>query len=325
MEAIVTLLQHDAVLIVLVMTFLARMGVPVPAAPLLVIAGGLVTTGLSLPAAIFAASVVGNAAGDAAWFLAGRRYGRRMMRLLCRISLSPDSCVAQSESLIVRWGGSSLIAAKFIPGVSVVAAPMTGALGMTWRTFLAFEAVAAALWTLVFLLLGVLFHNQIRRVLDVLSSTGGIALVALAVVLAGIIAMRFWRRHRLLVALQTPRISVDELRSLLLGDSAPVIVDIRPASSLQIDDRMLPGALHLPLEEIGAHGASLPRDRDIVVYCNCPNEVSAAVAVRKLRDEHGIGRVRALRGGLDAWFADEQQAPDPDETERAAPSASMRA
>ena len=88
-------------------------------------------------------SIVANVAGDGIWFVAGRRHGHRVMKLLCRISLSPDSCVRQSESLIVRWGGNSLIAAKFLPGVSVVAAPMAGALGMSWTRFLSFEVAAA--------------------------------------------------------------------------------------------------------------------------------------------------------------------------------------
>src|SRR6267142_6693518 len=104
--------------------------------------------------ATLGSSIVANVAGDGIWFVAGRRHGHRVMKLLCRISLSPDSCVRQSESLIVRWGGNSLIAAKFLPGVSVVAAPMAGALGMSWTRFLSFEVAAAAIWTMVFLALG---------------------------------------------------------------------------------------------------------------------------------------------------------------------------
>jgi len=172
MREIVTLLVDHGVLIVFAATLAARIGMPVPASPLLVVAGGLAESGtLSWPVAALAA-IVANVIGDALWFEAGRRHGHRVMRLLCRISLSPDSCVRQSEALIGRWGGSSLIAAKFVPGVSVVAAPMAGALQMPWLRFLGFELLAAAVWTLLFLGIGAVFSSQIQQVLDVMASTG---------------------------------------------------------------------------------------------------------------------------------------------------------
>src|SRR6185369_14277282 len=144
---------------------------------------GLAAGGQFSIATAFAAAIVANVAGDAAWFAAGRRHGHRMMRLLCRISLSPDSCVRQSETLIARWGGRSLIAAKFVPGVSVVAAPMAGALAMRWRTFGFFALLSGALWSALYLGLGWLFRREIRRILDVLAGMGSAALAGLVLVL----------------------------------------------------------------------------------------------------------------------------------------------
>lgn len=305
MNALVELLLRHGVLLVFAVTLAARVGAPVPAAPLLVVAGGLAAAGsFSLGAALVAA-VLANIAGDAVWFVGGRHYGHRVMRLLCRVSLSPDSCVRRSELLIGRWGGSSLVAAKFVPGVSLVAAPMAGALDMPWRTFLLFEVLGGALWSGVFLGLGLVFSRQIEQVLAVMAAAGTQALFALLGLLAALLAWRFWRRRRALRDAAMPRVGVAELRALLAGEAPPLVVDVRPASSLDIDARRIPGARHVELAAVAALAGELHRERDIVVYCNCPNDVSAAQAARVLQ-EKGFINVRPLAGGLDAWFAAEQ-------------------
>ncbi|NML17093.1 DedA family protein/thiosulfate sulfurtransferase GlpE [Azohydromonas caseinilytica] len=304
MQALVDLLLRHGVLLVFAVTLAARIGAPVPAAPLLVVAGGLAAGGQFSLAAAFAVAVLANVLGDAVWFVGGRRQGHRVMRLLCRVSLSPDSCVRRSENLIGRWGGSSLIAAKFVPGVSLVAAPMAGALAMPWRTFLLFEVIGGALWSLAFLVLGMVFSREIQRVLDVMASAGTSALIGLGLLLAALLVLRWWRRRRQALDMAMPRIGVEELRALLQGEAPPVVVDVRAASSLDIDARRIPGARQVELARIAALAGQLHPEQEIVVYCNCPNDVSAAQAARVLQS-HGFRRVRPLAGGLDAWFAED--------------------
>jgi membrane protein DedA with SNARE-associated domain/rhodanese-related sulfurtransferase len=304
MQALVDLLLRHGVLLVFLVTLGARLGAPVPAAPLLVVAGGLAAGGRFSFAAALVAAVLANVAGDAAWFAGGRRHGHRVMRLLCRISLSPDSCVRRSELLIGRWGGSSLIAAKFVPGVSLVAAPMAGALAMPWLTFLFFGVVSGAIWSLAYLVLGLAFSTEIQHVLDVMSDAGTHALIALGVLLAALLAQRWWRRRRAQRDRAMPRVEVHELRELLQGEEPPLVVDVRAAPSLDIDARRIPGARHVELHDIASLKDELHPERDIVVFCNCPNDVSAAQAARVLQS-HGFRNVRPLAGGLDAWFAHE--------------------
>jgi membrane protein DedA with SNARE-associated domain/rhodanese-related sulfurtransferase len=303
-ETLVALLMQHGASIVFVATLAARVGAPVPAGPLLVVAGGLSASGQLPVAAVFIAALVANLAGDALWFAGGRRYGHRIMRLLCRVSLSPDTCVRQSESLILRWGGSSLIAAKFVPGVSVVAAPMAGALAMPWRTFMAFDLAAAALWSSVFLGLGLLFRSQITQILDVMSGAGGAALAALALAIAMAVGLRFWRRWHARRALGLPRVGVGELRDLLRAGHDPVIIDVRSPEAMTLDVRIIPGARLVTLRDIAALATELPTDREVILYCDCPNEASAALAAQRLM-ALGVLRARPLAGGLDAWFAEE--------------------
>lgn len=281
-------------------TLAARLGAPVPAAPFVVVAGGLSASGaVSLPQVI-ACAAIASLLGDGAWFLAGRRYGYRMLRMLCRISMSPDSCVRQSESLIGRWGGSSLIAAKFLPGLSVVAAPMTGALGMAAREFIGFELLASALWALVFAYLGVIFSADITRVLDAISDLGLGAAIVLAAVAVAYLAQRYARRKASMRDRSVPRITVSDLAELMLKDDELSIVDVRSSSVLALDSRRIPGAVPVELGRIRAWAEAQPRDRQIVLYCNCPNEASAARASRMLL-ESGFASARPLAGGLDEW------------------------
>ena len=302
MHDLVALLLNHGALIVFATTLAARIGVPVPASPLLVVAGSLVVAGQMSLVAALATSIVANVLGDGAWFLAGRRYGYRVMRQLCRISLSPDSCVRQSESLITAWGGSSLIAAKFVPGVSVIAAPMAGALGMSSARFLAFELVAALAWTVAFMALGMLFSDQIQQIFEIMASTGTVATAVVVLAICALIALRYWKRTRFLRELEIPRIGIDELHELIEQGRDPVVIDVRSDAGTQIDARRIPGAISVHLQDIESKAADLARDREIVVYCNCPNEVSAARAAAALI-ARGLERARPLAGGLDAWIA----------------------
>lgn len=302
MQQLIDLLIRHDLAIVFVVTLLARAGAPLPASPLLIVAGGLATQGaLSLPA-LLGVSVLANVLADGAWFAAGRRYGARVLGLLCRLSLSPDSCVRQSETLITRWGASALVAAKFLPGVSVVAAPMAGAVGMSVARFVAYDALAGALWTAVFLGLGLIFADQIQRLLDAMASAGTLALPLLGVALLGFVAWRWWRRRRVREAATMPRVGAAELQALIDDGQAPVVIDVRSAAAAELDPRHLPGALRIDLADMASHAERLPADRDLVLYCNCPNELSAAVAAHAL---HGAGRPRArpLAGGLEGWAA----------------------
>lgn len=300
MPDLVDLVFRHGTLLVFAATLAARIGAPVPAAPVLAVAGAAAIGAQASLIGLLAAAIAANLIGDGLWFWAGRRYGYQVLKLLCRISMSPDSCVRQSEAFIGRWGGSSLIAAKFLPGVSVVAPPMAGALGMSNAAFLGYDSLAALIWAGALLGLGAAFSHQIRDLLALMSAFGVYALLVLLAAFAVYLVVRFLRRRAFLREVEMSRISVDELRSLIDAGADPVVIDVRSDVGRSLDTRRIPGALGVELARIKVHVPELPHDREIVLYCNCPNEASAASAARVLA-EHGFKRVRPLAGGLDAW------------------------
>ena len=303
MNDFVALLTSQGAALVFAATLATRLGAPVPAVPFLIVAGGLTVGGQVSFVAVVVAAVLGNILGDGVWFLAGRRWGYRVMRLLCRISLSPDSCVRRSESILGRWGGLSLIAAKFVPGVSVVAPPMAGALGMSNLRFLSYETVAALIWTLGFLFVGRIFHAAIQDVLAVISNIGLGALVIGVLALAAFIGWRY--RQRRLAQQQADdieHIQVEALREALAAGAGLTVIDVRSDEARALDARVIPGAIGIGLKQLPKRLGTFADGRELVVFCDCPDDASAIAAARVLMAA-GLPRVRVLAGGLDAWVA----------------------
>ncbi|HVN46287.1 MAG TPA: DedA family protein/thiosulfate sulfurtransferase GlpE [Steroidobacteraceae bacterium] len=281
---------------------LEQLGLPVPAIPTLVVAGAVAANGQLPLAAVFALAVAASFIGDVSWYLAGRAYGMRVMKLLCRISLTPDTCVSQTQASFERWGSGALLVAKFVPGLSMIAPPLAGATRMRLARFAIFSVLGGGLWVGAAVITGVLLRTQIARLLPRLSGIGGTVAGLLLLLLGGYIAFKWWERRRFYAALDMARIDVDELYRRMQGDAVPVIMDVRSASAHGLDPRRIPGALQVPVQEVERHVRALPRDREIILYCSCPNEASAAQAA-KLLLSHGFRLVRPLRGGLEAWIA----------------------
>ena len=287
---------------VIVNVLLDQLGLPVPAIPTLIVAGAFAAEGKLAVAAVFVGAVAACLAGDLTWYLAGRFYGNRVMKILCRISLNPDSCVSQTQTRFERWGANALVMAKFIPGLSIIAPPLAGATRMTVVRFLLLSTVGSALWVGAGLGAGMLLSAQIAQLLPRLMDVGSVGVEVILVILALYIAYKWWERRRFLALLRMARISVDELYRMVESGEAPVVVDVRSQTARTLEPRRIPGAINVSLEDFEQHLRDLPRSREIVLYCTCPNEASAA-KVAKLLILNGFKRVRPLHGGLDAWIA----------------------
>ena len=299
---IIALIAQYGLLLVFFNVLVEQAGVPVPAVPTLVVAGALAASGHLSVVDVLLAALVACLLSDLLWYWAGRHYGAGVMRMLCRISLSPDSCVRTSELRFQRWRGQVLLIAKFVPGLSTVAPPLVGAMGLRLPVFVLFDGLGSLLWLGVAVGLGYVFAAQIDVLLAALASAGTFALELLLCLLALYILAKWWQRRRLLMTLRMARITVHELSQAVASAKPPVVVDVRSDASRQLDSRIIPSALLLQSGNIDRTVYDIPFDQELVLYCNCPNEISAAKVAKVLMDQ-GYRRVRPLLGGLDAWDA----------------------
>jgi membrane protein DedA with SNARE-associated domain/rhodanese-related sulfurtransferase len=300
LDTLIHLIAEYGLLVVFVNILVQQLGAPVPGYPMLLITGALAARGELNVLALLGTAVLACLIADSIWYAIGARNGRRVLRTLCRISLSPDGCVRQTESIFTRFGAPSLLVAKFIPGFASVATALAGAMRIPRGAFLLFDALGAAVWVGVGLALGWLFAPAIREIAAGLAQFGQWGLMFIALVIALFIAAKWWQRHRFNVQLRMARLSVESLSELLDRGERPLIVDVR--SKTARDDGRIPGAILSFGDELGPELTAHPKDALIVVYCACPNDASAVIAARKLL-ERGFRDVRPLAGGIDAWTA----------------------
>jgi len=244
--------------------------------------------------------VVGTLAAllaDIAWFAGGRRFGAKLLRLMCQLSLSPDSCVGTTRRIYEKVGPRSLILAKYIPGFAAVSTTLAGQAGTTWRQFLLYDGIGAALWMSGAVALGAIFHEVVEALLTTLEDLGHMAIAMLILAVALFVAYKWWQRHRFLREIRMARITTDELHSLMESMPGVVLLDARSSES-RAQSGWIPGSIQVrDISDLKVRAQD-----EVVVYCDCPNDASAAVVAKKMK-ALGFLHVRPLEGGIGAWRA----------------------
>ena len=248
--------------------FADQIGIPVPAVPALLAMGALAAIGkINLPLAL-AASVLASLIADTVWYALGRVRGADVLRLLCKISLEPDSCVRRTENVFIRYGVRSLIVAKFIPGLSTVAPPLAGIVGVSMPRFVLYSALAALLWAGTWSLLGYLAGDAVQHVTEVSGRLGTTLVALVGVAIVGYVVVKWLQRRRFLRKLRIARISQEELKRDLDAGTPVLIVDLRSEIDVAATPFVIPGALRIPAEALEQRHRDIPRDRDVIVYCS---------------------------------------------------------
>ncbi len=253
--------------LIFINVLLEQLGAPVPAVPALIVAGALSRDGKISSTHVLLAAIFASLIADYLWFLLGRRYGYRILRVLCRISLSPDSCVRDTEARFERWGLKSLLIAKYIPGFSTVAPPLAGAAGHSTFAFVMYDGIGALIWASSAVALGRAFHRAIDRVLAALENLGGWALVVVACLLSLVIAVKWAQRIHFLRQLRLARIKPEELKEMLDRGELTVVLDVRSAGARKHNPRAIPTAILAHMDNIDAQLGDLAPHQEVVLYC----------------------------------------------------------
>ncbi len=248
--------------------FLDQLGLPIPTVPILLALGALAGSGRVDPVSGLLLAIVACLCADFIWFQLGRWKGTRVLAILCRVALEPDTCVSKTHDLFARHGVKSLLVAKFVPGFDTVAPPLAGLLGVSVMSFLLWSAAGALLWLGTFGSLGYLFSDQLEELAGAaerMGSTFGLLLLGLA---GFYLAWKYLARRRVLQTLRMARITPEELHEMIVSGGEPVIVDARSRSALDALPFVIRGAQLLTLEELDERHLEIPRDRDVIVYCS---------------------------------------------------------
>ncbi len=296
MEALLQFIEVYGLWVVFVCVLLDQGGLPVPAYPPIIVTAALAVDGEESLAAILFVAILAAVLADVIWYVCGRYFGTTMLRLMCKISLSPDSCVGETRKVYGRLGARSLIFAKYVPGLAAVATTLAGESRINVARFIIYDFIGAALWAAGAVALGAIFHDAVDAVLLTLEQLGSYALLLFALVVALYIAVKWHKRRLFLTQIRMARLTPEELEALMREQTALTILDVRSAES-RAREGWIPGSIHVP--DIDA--LQLDGNAEVVVYCDCPNDASAAVAARRLK-EKGILKVRPLAGGIDAWI-----------------------
>jgi membrane protein DedA with SNARE-associated domain len=259
----------DAYAVLFTFVLAEQIGLPIPSVPLLLGVGAFAGTGrMSIVGGLLTA-LAASLPPDVVWYELGRARGRRVLDVLCRITLEPDSCVRRTETLFMRQGRWGLLVAKFVPGLSTVAPPLAGVAGLGRAPFLALDVMGALIWAGTWIVIGWLSSGAIAPLLELGARVGHWGLVAGALALGGYVTAKLVIRRRFLRSLRVARIEPRELRERLeAGDPDLVVIDTRSALDVAANPHKIPGAFWIPAESIEQRTGQIPLDRKVVLYCS---------------------------------------------------------
>jgi membrane protein DedA with SNARE-associated domain len=261
------LLQHGYTTL-FVASLVERFGVPLLVTPLVVTAGLVAASGQLDLLAVVAVITFAAILGDWLWFELGQRRGGTVVSLLCRISLSKDSCVRRTQMLASRHAGASLLYSKWIPGVSHLSPPIAGMSGMTLVRFTVLNSIGTFAWVVILVLAGWISMRPLEWSLSSAALFAVLPLWLLAI-LVGNVIWKYVQRHRFIRSLRIARIAPSELFARIQGpeDNRPLVIDLRHPLDVLHDPSTIPGALNILPEDIEQYAKDLPLAREVVLVC----------------------------------------------------------
>jgi membrane protein DedA with SNARE-associated domain/rhodanese-related sulfurtransferase len=280
-----------------VAVFARQLCLPVPAVFFLMTAGALAGRGELKIGIVLAVSTLGCLAADLIWFHAGRRWGSRIIRLLCSLSADPRFCVQRARSSFERWGLPSVMVVKFLPGLDAITPPLAGAEGASSAIFLGYDAIGALLWSSLYTGLGYFFASSLDSVATFLRRFSTALVLGIGLPLILYVGWRSMLLARMIHYLRLRRISPTELSARLESDPKIAIIDLLNFEDGDINGG-IPGAIRIdPARLRRLSRLIMPDDLEIILYCSSVREITSARVALALRKK-GIPKVWILEGGL---------------------------
>lgn len=267
MQALIRFLLHHGYSFLFIWVLLEQTGLPIPSIPLLLAAGGLAGAHRMNLAIAIAIPALAAIIADLGWFELGRRRGGKVLNLICRISLEPDSCARRTHDMYARHGARSLLFAKFIPGLATVAPPLAGVFGMRWSRFLSFDFLGSAIWSGSLVGIGYVFSSELELVAGYILRLGEVLVVLLVGGLAAYIIRKYYDRQKFLRDLRVARITPEELKAMLDTGEQIQILDLRHSIEFEAEPLTIPGALRMDPDQLEEQQKEIQRDRDVILYC----------------------------------------------------------
>lgn len=303
MESLLAGISQHGYPILFAAVFLESVGLPIPAAIALLIAGGACAQGSLQPSIAISGAILVMLLGDTFMFLLGRYTGWWLLGLLCRISLNPESCILTSADSFYRRGRVVLVFAKFVPGINTMAPPLAGSMNMRLRSFLQLDILGVALYVSSYVTVGFVFNGALGAITRGYRTFGNVLSAILAAAAIAYLGWQVWMWRKSRSLRSVPFVSAAEAAEAF-SSGAAVIYDVRShgyydrkSVRIQGSQRLEPNAVHQGRESLPA--VDLPAGKLIYLYCTCIREATSARVAQALL-EKGVSSA-VIRGGLRAW------------------------
>ncbi len=290
-----TIAQHGYTFLFAVV-FCEAIGLPIPAAIALMLAGGASNGGSMRPLASWLTGEAALLTGDTMMYLMGRWTGWWLLSLLCRVSLNPEACILRSADMFYKRGRTVLIFAKFVPGLNTLGPPMAGSMNMRLAEFLAWDVMGASLYASVYWGVGYIFSGFLNRIIDGYTAFGHIIGLIVAIAVVFYFSYQAWVWYAASRRSPVPMISPKEALKRM---PEAMIYDVRSHGYYDEGTMRIKGSQRLEPNALDQGELGLPLDREIILYCTCLREATSGGVARVL-SERGY-KVSVIEGGLSAW------------------------
>lgn len=255
-------------MLVVATVFAEAIGLPVPAAIALVAAGAAAASGALSTPTVLVLSLMAMVVGDLLLFLLGRYTGWGLLGFLCKVSVNPETCILRSAESFYKRGRMTLLVAKFIPGVNMMAPPLAGSMNMRLDQFLRFDIGGASLYIVAYFGVGLLFRDFLVNIMHGFQTAGRALETVVLIAVLTYMAYRIWLYRKNSMYRVVPRVQVEELARQLADEKENIlVVDVRSHGYYDADAARIKGSIRLEPNNLAEEVKTMPRERNIYLYC----------------------------------------------------------